>query len=231
MIEPLTDLTGELRRLRGRRSRRRCGLSSGPDPRALTAAYELTKAGRRSTVLEADSVVGGISRTVEREGWRFDIGGHRFFTKVQRVDDLWHEILPDGDFMLRPRKSRIYYQGKFYDYPLRAMNALGNLGAIEAVRCVLSYLWAGATAEATGHVRGMAGRPVRLAALPALLQDLHGEGLGAPALGNARRLGGPAGQEPVADQRHLQRPPAETQPEEHHLVDRGIPVPGSWVRG
>jgi protoporphyrinogen oxidase len=114
----------------------------GAGPAGLTAAYQLAKAGRRSTVLESDSVVGGISRTVEREGWRFDIGGHRFFTKVKPVEEFWHEILPDDDFMLRPRKSRIYYRGKFYDYPLRAMNALGNLGLLEAARCVLSYLWA-----------------------------------------------------------------------------------------
>jgi protoporphyrinogen oxidase len=114
----------------------------GAGPAGLTAAYQLGKLGYRSTVLEADSVVGGISRTVERDGWRFDIGGHRFFTKVNPVEELWHEILTDDDFMLRPRKSRIYYQGKFYDYPLRAANALGNLGVVEAVRCVLSYLWA-----------------------------------------------------------------------------------------
>jgi protoporphyrinogen oxidase len=113
----------------------------GAGPAGLTAAYDLGKRGVATTVLEADDVVGGISRTVERDGWRFDIGGHRFFTKVPRVEALWHEILPDEDFMLRPRMSRIYYKGKFYDYPLRAMNALTNLGFIEAVRCVLSYLW------------------------------------------------------------------------------------------
>ena len=114
----------------------------GAGPAGLTAAYELSKAGRRSTVLESDDVVGGISRTVERDGWRFDIGGHRFFTKVRPVEELWHEILPDEEFMLRPRKSRIYYRGKFYDYPLKASNALGNLGVIEAIRCVVSYVWA-----------------------------------------------------------------------------------------
>jgi len=87
-------------------------------------------------------MVGGISRTAEREGWRFDIGGHRFFTKVPEVEALWHEILPDEDFLLRPRMSRIFYDGKLYDYPLKAGNALGNLGPVEAVRCVASYLWA-----------------------------------------------------------------------------------------
>ena len=114
----------------------------GAGPAGLTAAYQLMKAGVPSTVLEADDVVGGISRTAERDGWRFDIGGHRFFTKVGAVEDLWHEILPDEDFLTRPRMSRIFYKGKFYDYPLRAMNALRNLGPIEAIRCVASYVWA-----------------------------------------------------------------------------------------
>ncbi|HVA42117.1 MAG TPA: NAD(P)/FAD-dependent oxidoreductase, partial [Acidimicrobiales bacterium] len=114
----------------------------GAGPAGLTAAYQLVKHGRRSVVLEADDVVGGISRTPERDGWRFDIGGHRFFTKVKPVEDLWHEILPDEDFLLRPRMSRIYYDGKFFDYPLKAGNALRNLGVIEAVLCVLSYVWA-----------------------------------------------------------------------------------------
>ena len=92
-------------------------------------------------MLEATDVVGGISQTVERDGWRFDIGGHRFFTKVAEVEALWHEILPDEDFMQRPRSSRIYYQGKFFDYPLKPFNALRNLGVIEAIRCGLSFLW------------------------------------------------------------------------------------------
>ncbi len=96
----------------------------GAGPAGLTAAYELAvRYGITSTVLESDSVVGGISRTVERDGWRFDIGGHRFFTKVKEVEAFWHEILPDDDFMLRPRMSRIYYEGKYYDYPLKASNA------------------------------------------------------------------------------------------------------------
>ncbi len=113
----------------------------GAGPAGLTAASQLGKRGESALVLEADSVVGGISRTAERDGWRFDIGGHRFFTKVREVEELWHEILPDEDFLLRPRLSRIYYDGKYFDYPLRAMNALKGLGLIEAVRCVLSYLW------------------------------------------------------------------------------------------
>jgi protoporphyrinogen oxidase len=114
----------------------------GAGPAGLTAAYKLVQRGVRPTVLEADSVVGGISRTVEREGWRFDIGGHRFFTKVEEVEALWREILPETEFLTRPRMSRIYYGQKFYDYPLKASNALKNLGVLEAVRCVLSYAWA-----------------------------------------------------------------------------------------
>ena len=114
----------------------------GAGPAGLTAAYELVRRQVPVTVLEGDSMVGGISRTAEREGWRFDIGGHRFFTKVPEVEALWHEILPDEDFLLRPRMSRIFYDGKLYDYPLKAGNALGNLGPVEAVRCVASYLWA-----------------------------------------------------------------------------------------
>jgi protoporphyrinogen oxidase len=115
---------------------------AGAGPGGLTAAYELTKRGQHPVVLESDSVVGGISRTVVRDGWRFDLGGHRFFTKVPEVEALWHEILPDGDFLLRPRMSRIFYQGKYYDYPLKAMNALRNLGLKESFLCGLSYVHA-----------------------------------------------------------------------------------------
>jgi protoporphyrinogen oxidase len=113
----------------------------GAGPAGLTAAYELGKAGAPVTVLEASAVVGGISQTVERDGWRFDIGGHRFFTKVPEVEALWHEILPPEEFLMRPRLSRIFYNGKLFDYPIKAGNALRNLGPLEAVRCVLSYLW------------------------------------------------------------------------------------------
>jgi protoporphyrinogen oxidase len=114
----------------------------GAGPAGLTAAYMLTKRGVASTVLEADDVVGGISRTAVRDGWRFDIGGHRFFTKVQPVEDLWFEILGPDDFLQRPRISRIHYRGKLYDYPIKPLNALKNLGPVEAVRCGCSYLWA-----------------------------------------------------------------------------------------
>jgi protoporphyrinogen oxidase len=112
----------------------------GAGPAGLTAAYVLGKRGVRCTVVEADDVVGGISRTVERDGWRFDIGGHRFFTKVPEVGALWDEILGPDEFLLRPRLSRIYYKQRFFDYPLRAGNALRGLGPAEALKCVLSYV-------------------------------------------------------------------------------------------
>jgi protoporphyrinogen oxidase len=114
----------------------------GAGPGGLTAAYQLTKLGQRPLVLETDAVVGGISRTVERDGWRFDLGGHRFFTKVPEVEALWHEILPEGDFLLRPRMSRIFYNGKYIDYPLRAFDALRKVGPWSAIMCGLSYVWA-----------------------------------------------------------------------------------------
>jgi protoporphyrinogen oxidase len=114
----------------------------GAGPAGLTAAYELCKRGVRPTVLEQDRVVGGISRTVEADGWRFDIGGHRFFTKVGAVERLWHEMLDDDEFLTRPRMSRIFYRGSFFDYPLKPMNALRGLGLREAALCVLSYAWA-----------------------------------------------------------------------------------------
>lgn len=111
----------------------------GAGPAGLTAGYLLTKAGYSVAILERDArYVGGISRTVEHEGFRFDIGGHRFFSRSKEVVDLWNEILPD-DFIERPRMSRIYYEGKFYSYPLRAFEALGNLGLIRSTLCMASF--------------------------------------------------------------------------------------------
>src|SRR5688572_8506257 len=102
----------------------------GAGPAGLTAAYLLTNAGYSVSVIEKDPhYVGGISRTVEHEGFRFDIGGHRFFSKSQDVVALWNEILPH-DFIDRPRMSRIFYGGHFYSYPLRAFEALRNLGLV-----------------------------------------------------------------------------------------------------
>src|SRR5262245_9627074 len=101
----------------------------GAGPAGLTAAYELSKAGLRSVVLEKDDVVGGISRTVKHRGYHFDIGGHRFFTKVKPVEEMWQEVLQQ-DFLHRQRLSRIYYDKKFFYYPLKPFNALANLGIL-----------------------------------------------------------------------------------------------------
>ena len=112
----------------------------GAGPAGLTAAYVLAKQERyRITVLEADDIVGGIARTAQYKGFRFDIGGHRFFTKVQPVEDLWHEIL-GPELISVPRLSRIHYNGRFFDYPLKPANALWGLGPINALRIVLSYV-------------------------------------------------------------------------------------------
>ena len=111
----------------------------GGGPAGLTAAYLLAKKKMSVTVLEANpSYVGGLSRTVRYKGFGFDIGGHRFFSKSKQIEDLWSELLPN-DMLVRPRSSRIYYNGKFFQYPLRAWEALLKLGPIEAARCVASY--------------------------------------------------------------------------------------------
>jgi protoporphyrinogen oxidase len=114
----------------------------GAGPAGLTAAYELLKRDVPVTVVEQDpKQVGGLARTVEHKGYRFDIGGHRFFSKNEEVEDLWTEILGD-ELLTRGRLSRIYYRGRFFAYPIKAANALWNLGPLEATRCVASYAWA-----------------------------------------------------------------------------------------
>jgi protoporphyrinogen oxidase len=111
----------------------------GAGPAGLTAGYLLSREGVRATILEADDLVGGLSRTAQYKGFRFDIGGHRFFTKIEPVQELWEEILGD-EFIRVPRLSRIYYNGKFFDYPLKAANALKGLGPITALKIMLSFL-------------------------------------------------------------------------------------------
>jgi predicted dehydrogenase/protoporphyrinogen oxidase len=113
----------------------------GGGPAGLTAAYVLGHRGRPGAVFEADGSVGGIAKTIEFNGYRFDLGGHRFFTKLGPVQRLWEEML-DGEFLTRPRLSRIYYNGKYFSYPIAAKDVVGRLGLIESTRCALSYLWA-----------------------------------------------------------------------------------------
>lgn len=111
----------------------------GAGPAGLTAAYQLVKEGSRPLVVEKNHLVGGIARTEQHHGYRYDIGGHRFFTKVPVVEQLWREVLGD-DLLTVPRISRIYYEGRFYNYPIELRNTLVNLGLRESFRILLSYL-------------------------------------------------------------------------------------------
>jgi protoporphyrinogen oxidase len=111
----------------------------GAGPAGLTAAYLLVRRDVSVVVVERDAQVGGLARTVEYKGYRFDIGGHRFFTKVGPVRDLWRAML-GPDMLRRPRLSRIYYRGRFFDYPLKPLNVLRGLGPLEAFLVVASYV-------------------------------------------------------------------------------------------
>ncbi|MEG4802108.1 NAD(P)/FAD-dependent oxidoreductase [Microcoleus sp. ARI1-B5] len=111
----------------------------GAGPAGLTAAYELVKQGIIPVVLEKGDKVGGLARTESYKGYRFDIGGHRFYTKVEAVQQLWQEVL-GNEFIKVPRLSRIFYRGRFFNYPISAFNTLFNLGLIESALIILSYL-------------------------------------------------------------------------------------------
>jgi protoporphyrinogen oxidase len=111
----------------------------GAGPAGLTAAYELAKRGVKPLVLEQSKIVGGIARTDIYKGYRFDIGGHRFFTKVEAVTKLWYEVM-GNDFIKVPRLSRIYYNGRFFSYPLEIADTLKKLGIGESLRILLSYV-------------------------------------------------------------------------------------------
>jgi protoporphyrinogen oxidase/predicted dehydrogenase len=113
----------------------------GAGPAGLTSAYVLARRGRPGAIFEADGSVGGIAKTIEFNGFRFDLGGHRFFTKLKPVQRLWEEMLGE-DFLTRPRLSRIFFNGKYFSYPITAKDVVGRLGLLESTRCALSYLWA-----------------------------------------------------------------------------------------
>ena len=137
----------------------------GGGPAGLTAAYELSQTGFVPLVLEQDQIVGGIARTVEHAGYRFDIGGHRFFTKVQSIDDWWKKVL-DDDMLVCSRLSRIHYNNKFFDYPLKPLNAIVGLGPIETLRVATSYVAAQIFPYPTGgNFRAMGLQSVRTPSL------------------------------------------------------------------
>ncbi len=115
----------------------------GAGPAGLTAGYLLAKEGCDVVVLESEAQVGGLAKTVEKDGYRFDLGGHRFFTKSPEVQRLWHEVMKE-EFLLRPRLSRIYWNGRFLDYPLRGPDVVSKLGVVELTRVLASYLAAAA---------------------------------------------------------------------------------------
>ena len=121
------------------RSSRKQIIIIGAGPAGLTAGYELAKLDLHPTILETGDKVGGLARTENYKGYHFDIGGHRFFTKVEEVNKLWHELLGEN-LLRRPRLSRIYYKGRFFDYPLKPFNALSGLGVFETFLIVGSYI-------------------------------------------------------------------------------------------
>jgi protoporphyrinogen oxidase len=115
----------------------------GAGPAGLAAAYELTKLDKdkkyKITILEKDTQVGGLAKTLKFKGYRFDLGGHRFYTKFPEIDKFYKTFL-GKEMLKRDRLSRIYYQRKFYNYPLSATNALKNLGLMKAEKIFLSWL-------------------------------------------------------------------------------------------
>ena len=150
----------------------------GAGPAGLTAAYELSNQGIPCVVLERDAVVGGLSRTVDYKGFRFDIGGHRFYTKVSLVEEIWREIL-GADLLTCSRLSRIYYKSKFFRYPLEPLDAFRQLGWVETLRCGLSFARSRAFPEMPEEdfetwVSNRFGRRL----FETFFKSLYGEGLG-----------------------------------------------------
>jgi len=194
----------------------------GGGPAGLTAAYVLALRGAPGTVYEADGTVGGIAKTVEFNGYRFDLGGHRFFTKLAPVQRLWEDMLGE-EFLLRPRLSRIFYQGKFISYPLRAEDVFQRLGLIESARCALSYLWSRRLFRMKPEsfedwVTMRFGKRL----YEAFFRSYTEKGLGDPWERDPRRMGGAADQELLAPARGQGDP--RVQPRARDQPDRGVPL-------
>ena len=180
---------------------------AGGGPAGLTAAYELTKHGHPCVVLEADStLVGGISRTDQYKGYRFDIGGHRFFSKSDEVNQIWREILGD-QLITRSRMSRIYYDRKFFHYPLKPADALLKLGLDPRGPHPRQLHQGPAPADpARAELRGLDRQPLRPPPVRDLLQDVHREGLGHADERHLGRLGRAADQGAEPGRGRLERP-------------------------
>ena len=163
----------------------------GAGPAGLTSALQLVDRGHKPLVLEADGQVGGLSKTIERRGYRFDLGGHRFFTKTPRVQELWRAMLGD-QLLRRPRLSRIYYRGKLFNYPLQIGNALGGLGPLTSAKIILSFLRGKLLpVRPETSFQDWVLEPVRQGAVLDLLQDLHGKSLGHSLRPSFQRTGRP----------------------------------------
>ena len=176
-----------------KRSRRAPGPRGGPGRphRRLRAGT----AGEPASSSRPSRQVGGLARTEVRDGYRFDLGGHRFFTKSAEVEPLWHEML--GDELRRPRLSRIHWRGRFLDYPLRAGDVVRGLGAAGARAQRAYYAAAGSRPRGEETFEEWVVEPLRPPPVRAVLRLLHGEGVGRAVHRDPRRVGGPADPGPV----------------------------------
>ena len=104
----------------------------------LSAGYVLTKAGRKVIIFEADSTVGGLSKTIVRGDFRFDLGGHRFVTKEKKIENFVRDLM-NGELVSVPRKSKIYMRNKYFDYPLKPLNAMFGLGILTTLKIIYDY--------------------------------------------------------------------------------------------
>ena len=200
----------------------------GGGPAGLTAAYILGRRGRPGAVFEADGTVGGISKTIEFNGFRFDLGGHRFFTKLQPIARLWEEMLGE-EFLTRPRLSRIFYDGKYFDYPITAKDVVARLGIWESTRCALSYLWAARHRNDEAHtfedwVTTRFGRRLYDAFFRSYTEKVWGiPGSQIRSLWAAQRIKNfSLGRAILSDSRLRQK--------ERHDADRGVSLPASRAR-
>jgi protoporphyrinogen oxidase len=110
----------------------------GAGPAGLSAAYLLSKKGYDVDVFESDAQVGGMCKTIDLWGCKVDIGPHRFFSTDKRVNELWLDVIGNEYHMVN-RLTRIFYKQKYFDYPLKPVNAFVNLGPVETLKCLASY--------------------------------------------------------------------------------------------